>query len=137
VEVDELPRVGAVDRCARHWRPASSCSDSTASSHGWSAIEIDSACAPRDAAHRLLTGRCVVRAGIRRPRRRADDARRRGAGARHRRRGSDSTAPAAYGLQPTFGRVGLAGAQLLYWALQARDAALDWRSGPRSALGRA
>jgi gamma-glutamylputrescine oxidase len=45
---------------------------------------------------------------------------------------------AAYGLQPTFGRAGLAGVQLLYWALQARDAVLDWRrSGPRSALGRA
>lgn len=34
---------------------------------------------------------------------------------------------AGFGLQPTYGRLGLVGAQLLYWTLQARDAALDWR----------
>jgi gamma-glutamylputrescine oxidase len=45
---------------------------------------------------------------------------------------------AAYGLQPTYGKAGLIGAQLLYWALQARDAMMDWRRGGlRSALGRA
>jgi gamma-glutamylputrescine oxidase len=44
---------------------------------------------------------------------------------------------AAYGLQPTYGKAGLIGAQLLYWALQARDAMMDWRRGGlRSALGR-
>ena len=33
----------------------------------------------------------------------------------------------AYGLEPTYGRLGLAAAQLTYWALQARDAMLEWR----------
>jgi gamma-glutamylputrescine oxidase len=36
---------------------------------------------------------------------------------------------AAYGLEPTYGRLGLAAAQLTYWGLQARDAVLDWRHG--------
>ncbi len=35
---------------------------------------------------------------------------------------------ARYGLPPVFGRLGLAAAQLTYWALQARDALADWRS---------
>jgi gamma-glutamylputrescine oxidase len=34
---------------------------------------------------------------------------------------------AAYGLEPTFGRLGLAAAQFTYWALQARDALMEWR----------
>jgi gamma-glutamylputrescine oxidase len=34
---------------------------------------------------------------------------------------------AAFGLQPTYGKAGLIGAQCLYWTLQARDAMLDWR----------
>jgi glycine/D-amino acid oxidase-like deaminating enzyme len=34
---------------------------------------------------------------------------------------------AAYGLEPTFGRLGLAAAQLTYWGMQARDALLGWR----------
>jgi glycine/D-amino acid oxidase-like deaminating enzyme len=33
----------------------------------------------------------------------------------------------AYRLEPTFGRLGLAAAQMTYWALQARDALLEWR----------
>ena len=37
----------------------------------------------------------------------------------------------AYGLEPTFGRLGLAAAQLTYWSYQARDALLDWRSRHR------
>jgi gamma-glutamylputrescine oxidase len=35
----------------------------------------------------------------------------------------------AYGLEPTFGKLGLAAAQCTYWALQARDALLSWRHG--------
>lgn len=34
-----------------------------------------------------------------------------------------------YGLEPTFGKLGLLAAQLTYWSLQARDAVLDWRHG--------
>jgi gamma-glutamylputrescine oxidase len=35
---------------------------------------------------------------------------------------------ARYGLQPVFGRLGLAAAQLTYWALHARDLLNEWRS---------
>jgi gamma-glutamylputrescine oxidase len=35
---------------------------------------------------------------------------------------------ARYGLQPVFGRLGLAAAQLTYWALHARDLLSEWRS---------
>jgi hypothetical protein len=54
--------------------------------------------------------------------------------------GSEAPVPsqlAAYGLKPTYGKAGLLGAQLLYWGLQARDALLDWRRGPRTGFGRA
>jgi gamma-glutamylputrescine oxidase len=40
---------------------------------------------------------------------------------------------ARYGLQPVFGRLGLAAAQLTYWALHARDLLAEWR-GNRGAL---
>jgi glycine/D-amino acid oxidase-like deaminating enzyme len=46
---------------------------------------------------------------------------------------------ARYGLQPTYGRLGLAAAQLTYWGMQARDAILDWRClqpGAPSSRGR-
>lgn len=36
---------------------------------------------------------------------------------------------AAHGLDHTFGRLGLAAAQFVYWGLQARDAVRDWRLG--------
>jgi gamma-glutamylputrescine oxidase len=36
-----------------------------------------------------------------------------------------------YGLEPTFGRLGLVAAQFTYWGFQARDALLDWRLRPR------
>jgi gamma-glutamylputrescine oxidase len=36
---------------------------------------------------------------------------------------------AAYGLERTFGKLGLAAAQCTYWALQARDALMGWRHG--------
>jgi glycine/D-amino acid oxidase-like deaminating enzyme len=34
---------------------------------------------------------------------------------------------AAYGPEPTFGKLGLMAAQCTYWALQARDALMTWR----------
>jgi glycine/D-amino acid oxidase-like deaminating enzyme len=37
-----------------------------------------------------------------------------------------------YGMEPTFGRLGLVAAQLTYWGLQARDAMLEWRLHSRS-----
>lgn len=43
---------------------------------------------------------------------------------------------AVYGLRPTFGKLGLAAAQLAYWGLQARDALLDRRLGPVTGLDR-
>lgn len=35
----------------------------------------------------------------------------------------------AFGLEPTFGRLGLLAAQCMYWSLQARDTLMAWRHG--------
>ncbi|KQV48565.1 FAD-dependent oxidoreductase [Pelomonas sp. Root1217] len=39
---------------------------------------------------------------------------------------------AAYGREPTFGRLGLAAAQCTYWGLQTRDALMSWRDALRA-----
>lgn len=38
---------------------------------------------------------------------------------------------AAYGREPTFGKLGLAAAQCTYWFLQSRDALMSWRDALR------
>ena len=71
----------------------------------------------------------VVRAGLRRPRRRSDDGSGRTAGRNHRQRRQRPQRFAPFGLASAHRPIGFAAAQASYWWYQLKDAWKGWREG--------